>query len=140
MDEAKAEVCEFCEGMMQRYETLTGKLVAHCPRCLFRKHFEPEVGWVIDEWPTCEKCGIRVTGVDAGAGGGWLMECPVCKVQGRVKVPTPMGQFEMAIPFGPDQTAHPDEDKLFDDEIELAANLERASAPESIPLPAEDKT
>jgi phage FluMu protein Com len=140
MDESKAEVCEFCGDMMQRYETLSGKLVARCPQCLFRKHFEAEVGWVIDEWPICEKCGTRVTGVDAGAGGGWAMECPVCKVQGRVKVPDPIGQLEMAIPFGPDLAADSDEEKLLDDAIELAGNLERASVPESIPLPPEDKT
>jgi len=140
MDEAKTEVCEFCEGMMQRYETLTGKLVAHCPRCLFRKHFEAEVGWVIDEWPICEKCGARVTGVDAGAGGGWAMECPVCKVQGRVKVPAPIGQLEMSIPFGPGQTLTPDEEGELDDALERIKKLEGEGMPESIPLPAEDKT
>jgi len=139
MDEAKTEVCEFCEGMMQRYETLTGKLVAHCPRCLFRKHFEAEVGWVIDEWPICEKCGARVTGVDAGAGGGWAMECPVCKVQGRVKVPAPIGQLEMAIPFGPGQTLTPDEEGELDDALERIKKLEGEGMPESIPLPPEEK-
>ena len=131
------EACEFCAGITVSYETITKRKVVHCPRCLYRKHWEDDLGWVIDEWPTCPQCGMRLTGVDQGHGAGYEIKCPKCgdSVIDAGAVAGPETKESGKVINGKDQTAAVD---LFSEGAKSSAAVaEAGEIPAEIPLPKE---